>query len=160
MIVLEYQASFFDLSRYDLIQWQTLLLCVSSLEKRLRPKIRSMLAPIAFNHLSEVVAAAQRVEADLLRNFGEYKSDKGKKKMDKKMQHSGQTLKDNTTSGSNGSSGGRYQPYVCYTCKQLGHKRRNCPLTQLERLAATGAHQESQSGLVSWGGNWEILFHK
>ena len=45
----------------------------------LRPKIRSMLALIAFNHLSEVVPAAQRAEAYLLRNFGEYKGDKGKK---------------------------------------------------------------------------------
>ena len=69
------------------------------------------------------------------------------------MQHSGQKSKENITSGSSGSSGGRYQPYVCYTCGQPGHKRRNCPLRRSQGVAATGAHQESQSGSVSWGGN-------
>ena len=88
MTILEYQARFFDLSRYDPHSMANSAARCVKFREGLRPKIKPMLMPIAFNNLSEVVATTQCAKANLLRNFGEYKRDKCKKKMSKKMQHS------------------------------------------------------------------------
>lgn len=144
MTVAQYHDKFVELSRYRLSAVADPVSRCEKFRAGLRRNIRSRLASLPnLTDFTEIVAAAQRIEADLIQNNEGHKGTPGgNKKMGKKDQLRGRSSLGSSNRGSSASPGsGRYQPYACYICGQTGHKQRSCPDRQ----------QQSSLTFRSWG---------
>ena len=152
--VAEYHARFIELSRYNPGAVSDPMARCEKFRNNLRPKIRQMIAAVPSTDFLDLVAAAQRAETELNNSYGEYKGSGGRqRKISKKEKSQGQVIQHSGVTIGGGSSGsGRFQPYACHNCGQVGHLRRNCPNRPTQSSFAPRP-QGSHFGSTVWGGS-------